>query len=99
MVRKLSLPTLAERREIARLKFLHNIYHGKKFIPYQLIPVKARSENLRFKQIHGREQTYCNSFIPFTVMVAWSKAPQFIRTLNNQNIFIGTSSNPICSHR
>ena len=56
MVRKLSLPTLTERREIARLKFLHNIYHGKKCIPH-LIPVKSRSQNLRFKQIHGRVQT------------------------------------------
>ena len=86
MVRKLSLPTLAERREIARLKFLHNIYHGKKFIPYQLIPVKARSENLRFKQIHGRVQTYCNSFIPFTVK-QWNDLPSRIVNIDDVNKF------------
>ena len=67
IAKELQLQSLSERRELARLKLLHNIYWGQKFLPKFIIPERTRYTDMRFKPIYGRVSCYNNTFIPYTV--------------------------------
>ena len=67
IAKELQLQSLSERRELARLKFLHSIYWGQKFLPKCIIPERTRYTDIRFKPIYGQVSCYNNSFIPYTV--------------------------------
>ena len=67
MIQTLNLQSLAARREIARLKMLHGLYHKLKFAPDNIMPKRARSPNLRFTPIVGRVEVFNNSFFPVTI--------------------------------
>ena len=86
MEKKLNLPSLSERREKSRLKMFHNIYHGHKFLPANMIPNRARSKDIRFKQIFGRINSYANSFIPLTIQ-QWNMLPASIVNVEETTLF------------
>ena len=67
IAKELQLQSFSERQELARLKLLHSVYWGQKFLPKCIIPERTRYTDLRFKPIHGRVSCYSNSFIPYTV--------------------------------
>ena len=67
IAKELQLQSLSERRELARLKLLHSIYWGQKFLPKSIIPGSTRYTDIRFKSIYVRVSCYNNSFITYTV--------------------------------
>ena len=77
MVQKLSLNSLAVRREIARLKMLHRIDYDQKILLDSVIPKCSRSADIRFKPIIGRVEAYNNSFVPLITMITmeWNTLP------------------------
>ena len=67
IAKELQLQSLSEQRELARLKLLHSIYWGQKFVPQSIIPERTWYTTIRFKSVYSRVGCYNNSFIPYTV--------------------------------
>ena len=86
-LRELSkIETLQERRSTARIRMLHELYHGTKKANQNVIPSCQRCEKLKFNPILGRVQVYSYSFLPSTVEL-WNRLPSKIRTIKDKNEF------------
>ena len=68
MAKELQLQTLADRRKIDRLKMLHDLEHGYKFIGNDIVH-RQRCANVKFKPFHGTILSYTESFFPNTIRV------------------------------
>ena len=74
MLQELNLSTLETRRNIAKVKLLHSYFHGTKFLPTYVMPMRARCADIRFKPVLGRVNAYTSSFKPATI-VLWNGLP------------------------
>ena len=75
ITKELQLRSLSEQPELARLKLLHSIYWGQKFLPKCIKSEGTQYTDIRFKPICGRVSCYNNSFIQYTVN-QWNLLPQ-----------------------
>ena len=76
------MKTLSERRSIARLKMLHECLHLTKQVDKNIIPVRQRCSNIKFKPILGRVKIYSCSFFPSTVQL-WNKIPTYVTNIKD----------------
>ena len=81
-----NLKTLSERRNNARLKMLHEFLYSTKEVDNNIMPVRQRCENVKFKPILGRVKTYSCSFFPKTVEV-WNQLPTDVTNIVDSQIF------------
>ena len=70
-------PKKLQERSIAKMKMLHNFYHGYKFVTSPLSPSKSQNANLRFKPILGCVRSKEGSFSISSVSL-WNKFPPHI---------------------
>ena len=67
IAKELQLQSLLEECELVRLKLLHSIYWGQKFLPKCVIPERTQYMSIYFKPMYAQVNFYNNSFIPYTV--------------------------------
>ena len=73
LIRENNLQTLEKRRLYSRLNMMHKLYHNNKFLLTEMMLVRQRCGDIRFKPTYGAVQCYSNSFFPHTIQ-EWNKA-------------------------
>ena len=53
IAKELQSQSLSKRRELVRLKLLHSIYWGQRFLPKCIIPERTQYTDIHFKQMYG----------------------------------------------
>lgn len=84
MLKTLNIKPLQTRRELARLKMLHEILHKTKIM--NAVPKLQRCKDKRFVLLHGSINSYKYSFFPFTINT-WNKLPASIINTPDLNKF------------
>ena len=65
---------------------LHEFLYSTKEVDNNIMPVRQRCENVKFKPILGRVKTYSCSFFPKTVEV-WNQLPTDVTNIVDSQIF------------
>ena len=86
LLRENHLQTLQMRRRNNSLKMLFELYNGNKFLKPDMIPVRQRCIDVRFKPVYGAVQAYSNSFFPNTIQ-EWNRLPSNIANTKNLENF------------
>ena len=84
--KSLDLETLEFRRYKAKIKMLHDILSGRKFVDSTIHPKRQRCSNVKYQPIQGRIKCYSNSFFPSTVQY-WNELPSKIANVMDENEF------------
>lgn len=104
MLIQLNLPTLSERREIARLKFIHLFYtkyfnlNTERYIQKRSSRPVRHSSPHQIMPITARTDIFKYSFFPCTIE-AWNKLPREITQLVSTNQFENAVSSYILAGR
>ena len=86
LIRENNLQTLEKRRLNSRLNMMHELYHGNKFLPLEMMLVRQRCDNIRFKPTYGAVQCYSNSFFPHTIQ-EWNRLPSNVVNTHDSTKF------------
>ena len=86
MLKLLSLNTLQERRNKAKMKMFYDIINGNKFVSESIIPKRQRCLDVRFKPIHVSIKSYQSSFFPSSIDI-WNKIPRSIVNIDDVKKF------------
>ena len=97
MLQSLSLPTLSQRRDLAKLVFMYKVLHQVVDVSvpdsyFTLVSLNTRGHQSRFMQLQTNVDSYKYCFYPSMIRL-WNTLPNHVIEANSVDVFQNYLSN------